>query len=166
MRVGLTLWSNLLESSLAVGQAVSSTIGFKVESVTLVSAGFDVGTGQVLLRVFGEVPAAEVLRHALKEGNVDIDGLAIVLNLKHALVGTLRLSYKRGTYPFICTSDVRLVWMVGDVDLVAILRAAWKSHVCSSLHTMAVQSLAYYSKSLVRHHTLMPGKTYNQPPWL
>lgn len=46
------------------------------------------------------------------------------------------------TYSSIGTSDVRLVWVVGDVDLIAVLRTAWKSHVCSSLHAMAVQSFA------------------------
>lgn len=77
---GLTLWSNLLKRSLAVGQAIRSRVSFKVELVALVSVGLDVVAGQVLLRVFGEVPATEVLRHAFEEGDVHIYGLAVVLD--------------------------------------------------------------------------------------
>jgi hypothetical protein len=51
-----------------------------VKLVALVSAGLDVVAGQVLLRGFGEVSAAEVLRHAFEEGHVHINGLAVVLD--------------------------------------------------------------------------------------
>lgn len=85
IEVGLTLRSNFLERSLAVWFAICSRVGFKVELVALVSAGLDVGAGQVHFRSFGEVPAAEVLGHALEEGDVNIDGLAVVLHSTHAL---------------------------------------------------------------------------------
>lgn len=98
MEVGLTIWSNLIERSLAVGQAICSRVGFKVELVTLVSAGLDVGIGQVRFRIFGEVFAAEVLGHALEEGDVDIDGLAVVLHSNHTLTTHLKSSCRRGLH--------------------------------------------------------------------
>ena len=80
MRVELAFRGNLLERSLAVRQTIRSRVGFKVELVALVSARLDVVASQVLLGVFGEVPAAEILRHAFEEGDVDINGFAIVLH--------------------------------------------------------------------------------------
>ncbi len=92
MRVEHAFRSNLLERSLAVRQTIRSRVGFKVELVALVSTRLDVVAGQVLFRVFGQVPAAEILRHAFEEGDVHIDGLAVVLHSKHTLAGHFRWS--------------------------------------------------------------------------
>jgi hypothetical protein len=58
-----------------------------------------------------------------------------------------------------------LVWVVRNVDLVAINCATWKSHICSSLHAMTVQSLAFYSMPLIQYHPLVPGETYSWMSW-
>lgn len=90
---------------------------------------------------FGDVPATEVLGHVL-ERDVDIYRLTVVLHLTHPLMVTWNSTCTWVAYFFIGTGDVRLVRVVRHIDLVAILRAAWKSHLCSSLLAMAVQFLA------------------------